>query len=1061
MATQAEPSHCIREASPNVPTPVNQLQVKKRVVNLVNPADAQVFSHQSTSPIGSPISTLTRTEVLTTKTPSPPILPRLSELQQQAGNLTPNSNGVKGILRPSGTPGSGNGVRFFHKKQFRVITPNSSVLAPSPAKPPPTPTSSSFFSQLLAATMSPRRKEPESEPEPEGNEESWEKPGEEGEVSLVASTGSAGSIIIHSDEDAEDAEEEEPWNGEPQIHCSPLGLPAVPEGTTSKDASYGEFELPSVEWHLPEDMSNLLSTRFPEKDSFSVADPTSTSTIASPRGLPADQSSFRDALTSEAASRSLKRSKMEKKAEAEFWGVHPDESTISEIGREDSNPTIRCQLPPFEEQIPAIEEKSDTQEPPLPIAQPVPAMTPPYSTSSIFADMSAEQAELTWPLTHRPGSDSSSTFQSPNRLQSPELPEVAPETPGTTVGDVTEFYDCTAMVLSPSSDSTLAICSTSTPLTSLLVPPTKALFEAQTAHTDALSAELELYKDLTEKLRNEVSERDEVLAKLNMGALETEMLYSQVQDLKKELAVAKAKAEQAKVQAQNAQWQALPNLDLNSPTPLMRTRSVGLPSDRTIAAQSEARDLEIRLAKALADASAASRQLDEVKKSRDHQALELEEAQAELRDKDDREKSRMIKASHPERNEEDGEVEKMRKEMGKLQRKVEEMEGKGEEVEALRQELEEVYRQLEEVKDQGDEVQALKAELSSAHHQLDEYELTKADVGALQKELADLRHHVQELKQVKAADEEEIEILLGQVAKLETESREVEDLKYHFEQLKQVKTADEEEIENLLRQVEKFKAERRQEDDWKSKVKELNKRVDMEGMRRQEVELKLEEIKSREVKLEGENRELRKSLQSTREQLAQAQSAPTTSSADAQELQSLRVQIDQLKSQSASKDLEITNLQRRKAELKEDREMLNIALDSKQQEVELMKRKFGVRGVAGSTPLGASQRTNLDRGATPSMINESFLPKTRTRHRSSLAIQTPVPGYSKRHSLETPLQGDHRHGVQLYPSTKITSRVMQKSESSEENTLPSRTLMDGSAARYGSLRTKERKMTLA
>lgn len=129
-------------------------------------------------------------------------------------------------------------------------------------------------------------------------------------------------------------------------------------------------------------------------------------------------------------------------------------------------------------------------------------------------------------------------------------------------------------------------------------------------------------------------------------------------------------------------------------------------------------------------------------------------------------------------------------------------------------------------------------------------------MGALQKELADLRHHVQELKQVKAADEEEIEILLGQVAKLETESREVEDLKYHFEQLKQVKTADEEEIENLLRQVEKFKAERRQEDDWKSKVKELNKRVDMEGMRRQEVELKLEEIKSREVKLEGENREV-------------------------------------------------------------------------------------------------------------------------------------------------------------------------------------------------------------
>lgn len=705
--------------------------------------------------------------------------------------------------------------------------------------------------------MSPRRKEPESEPEPVGNEESWEKPGEEGELSLVASTGSAGSIIIHGDEDEEDVEEEEPWNGEPQIHSSPLGLPAVPEGNTSKDASYGEFELPSVEWHLPEDMSNLLSTKFPEKDSFSVADPTSTSTIASSRDLFADQSSFRDGLTSEAAaSRSLKHGKVERRAEAEFWGVQPDESAMSELGREDSNPTIRCQLPPLEEQIPTIEEKSETQESPLSIAQPEPPMTAPYSTSSIFADMSAEQAELTWPLTHRPGPDSSSTFQSPSRIQSPEPPEVAPETPRTTAGDVTEFYDCTAMVLSPSSDSPLATCSSSAPLTSLLVQPTKALFEAQTAHTIALSTELELYKDLTEKLRNEVSERDEVLAKLNMRALEAEMLYSQVQDLKKALAVANAKAQQAEVQAQTAQQQTLPNLDLNSPTPLMRTRSAGLPSDRTMAAQSEARDLEIRLAKALADAAATSRQLEEVKNSRDQQALQLEEARAELRDKDDREKSRLIKASHPEENEEDGEVEKMRKEMKELQRKVGEMEGKEEEVQALRQELEEVHRELEEVKDQGSEVQALRTELSSAHHQLDEYELMKADVDALQKELADLRHHVQELKQVKAADEEEIETLLDQVAKLEVESRDVEDLKYHFDQLKQVKTANEEEIENLLRQIEKLKAERRQEDEWKSKVEELSKRVDMEGMRRQNVELELEEVRSREIKLEGENREV-------------------------------------------------------------------------------------------------------------------------------------------------------------------------------------------------------------
>ncbi|WVO21398.1 uncharacterized protein IAS62_002706 [Cryptococcus decagattii] len=1052
MAAQAALGPCILGSPPSVPTPAKQFQVKKRVVNLVNPADELNFSHQSTSPIGSPTSMLYRDEFIKAKTPSPPILPRLNELQQ-AGNLTPNTSDVKGILRPSGTPGSGNGVRFFHKKQFRVITPNSSVLAPSPAKPPPTPTSSSFFSQLLAVTMSPRRKEPESEPEPEENEESWEKPGEEGELSLVASTGSAGSIIIDSDKDEEDVKEEESWNGEPQIHCSPLGLPAVLDGNTSKDASYSECELPSVEWHLPEDISNLLSTKFPEKGSFSVVDPSSASTIAPSKDLSADRSSFRDALTSEAASESLKHISMENRSEEGFWGLHPDESTVSERGKEDTNPTIRCQLLPREEQVSTIEEKSETQEPLLPI-QPGRPMTPPYSTSSIFADMSAEQAELTWPLAHRLGPDSSSTFHSPTRIQSPEPLKADPQTPRTTVGDVTESYDCTAMVISPSSDSPIATCSTSGSLSSVLAQPIKALFEAQTAHANALSTELELYKDLTEKLRNEVSERDEVLAKLNMRALETEMLYSQVQDLRKELAVAKTKAEQAEIQAQTAQQQALPSLGLSSPTPLMRTRSAALPSDRTMAAEREARDLEIRLAKALADSAAASRQLDEVKKSRDLQALELEEARAELRDKDDREKSRMIKASHPEESGKDGEMEE-------LQRKLREMEGKEEEMEVLRQELVEVHRQLAEVKDGGDETQVLRAELSSAHHQLDEYELTKADVGALQKEISHLRHHVDELKQVKAADEEEIEALLGQIAKLEAENGEVEDLKYHVGQLKQVKTADEEEIENLLGQVEKLKGERKQEEEWKNRVDELNRRVDMESIRRQDVEFKLEEVKNREVKLEAENRELRKSLQSTREQLVQAQSAPTISPTDVRELQSLRIEVNHLKSQSASKDLEIINLQRRKAELKEDREMLNIALDSKQQEVELMKRKFGVRGVAGSTPLGASQRTNLDRGTTPPMTNESFLPKTLTRRRSSLAIQTPVLEYSKRHSLETPSQGNHRHRPQLYPSTKVTSRVMQRSVSKEENTLPSCASVGGSVARYDSLRTKEREMTLA
>lgn len=54
-------------------------------------------------------------------------------------------------------------------------------------------------------------------------------------------------------------------------------------------------------------------------------------------------------------------------------------------------------------------------------------------------------------------------------------------------------------------------------------------------------------------------------------------------------------------------------------------------------------------------------------------------------------------------------------------------------------------------------------------------------------------------------------------------------------------------------------------------------------------------------------------------------------------------EVNRLRADSSSKDLDILNLQRRKNELKEDREMLNVALDSKQQEVELVSSYSSVR----------------------------------------------------------------------------------------------------------------------
>lgn len=73
-------------------------------------------------------------------------------------------------------------------------------------------------------------------------------------------------------------------------------------------------------------------------------------------------------------------------------------------------------------------------------------------------------------------------------------------------------------------------------------------------------------------------------------------------------------------------------------------------------------------------------------------------------------------------------------------------------------------------------------------------------------------------------------------------------------------------------------------------------------------------------------------MQQTRAQLSEFASAQ----ADAGVPAPVQAELAKLRSESASKDLEIASLQRRKAELKDDREMLNIALDSKQQELELV-----------------------------------------------------------------------------------------------------------------------------
>jgi hypothetical protein len=120
MSSEAGPGPSSLTSSTVVPSSARKLRIKKRVINLVNPAgqscpfimrcwfilgcliDPQDFSDGSISTIGSPEVSFE----INVETP-----PRSLEegVNQTFTPLGINKDGVRGILRPSGTPGSGNG----------------------------------------------------------------------------------------------------------------------------------------------------------------------------------------------------------------------------------------------------------------------------------------------------------------------------------------------------------------------------------------------------------------------------------------------------------------------------------------------------------------------------------------------------------------------------------------------------------------------------------------------------------------------------------------------------------------------------------------------------------------------------------------------------------------------------------------------------------------------------------------------------------------------------------------------------------------------------------------
>ncbi|KAG8835934.1 hypothetical protein FRC17_000019 [Serendipita sp. 399] len=86
-----------------------------------------------------------------------------------------------------------------------------------------------------------------------------------------------------------------------------------------------------------------------------------------------------------------------------------------------------------------------------------------------------------------------------------------------------------------------------------------------------------------------------------------------------------------------------------------------------------------------------------------------------------------------------------------------------------------------------------------------------------------------------------------------------------------------------------------------------------------------------------------------------------------EENERMRRRVHELEQESATKEMELVELQKDNERFKDDIANLNIALDAKQQELELIKRRLQVKGTGGTTPAPSKigPRESLTFGMTP------------------------------------------------------------------------------------------------
>ncbi|KAG6336108.1 hypothetical protein ID866_2974 [Astraeus odoratus] len=302
---------------------------------------------------------------------------------------------------------------------------------------------------------------------------------------------------------------------------------------------------------------------------------------------------------------------------------------------------------------------------------------------------------------------------------------------------------------------------------------------------------------------------------------------------------------------------------------------------------------------------------------------------------------------------------------------------------ALKEREEEIAKLREDLRSQADDELVAKEHFRKAEEQDQEIASLREEIRTLENKISGMEEDWSEGENKKHALEATLQEALELRVTLETERDELDEQLHrerdHADGLTQALQEQEDRISDLddeLRFTKESVA--RLEENVKMRNEEitsLSERLlqsakDAEELREQLSSLHREQARIREQQRREVDDALTREEQA-REQLEEALKEKAKSDimlgsskeridSLTEEVTRLRGQVHQLQLESADKEVKILQLTKQHMQDKEDINGLNIALDSKQQELELVKRRVGVRGAGTGTPASTSKASRRD-----------------------------------------------------------------------------------------------------